>query len=75
MSSASGGKTLYVGRIELASLLAAAGLTPAEWAAVAPPAVFMWPGAAKYRRNVVNRILGAAKASRAATINTEYQRD
>lgn len=67
--------TVYVGQIELAAMLAAAGLTPADWAAVAPAATFAWPGAAKYRRSVVNHLLGEAKAARSETLNTEYQRD
>ena len=62
--SGSVGKTLYVGRIELAALLAAAGLSPQEWAAEAPPAVYAWPGAPKWKRAAVVNILRKAKASR-----------
>lgn len=65
------GATLYVGRIELAQMLAAAGLTAQEWADVAPPAVFMWPGTPKWKRASFRNIVRAAKAARCETIDTQ----
>ena len=58
-------KTKYVGARELTALLAEAGVSRTEWADIAPVATYAWPDTPKYLRNVVNRILGAAKASRA----------